>query len=176
MKYLKVFEEYNTFIETINGTEYVNENSNGVKIAKDHESLVNFYKWFGESKTVDEYNRPIVVYHISNSKFDSFEIEKGRNYGLKLGNGFYFTSEINYINILKNRLGNFLYECYLKIDRPIILRTPLTPFNKDIPNDGIISGYNQNFGEDEFKVINPNQIKSTDNNGIWSTENNNIYM
>lgn len=38
-------------------------NSNGDRIAKSEPALRNFYKWFGDSKVVDEQGRPLVVYH-----------------------------------------------------------------------------------------------------------------
>ena len=177
MKYLKLFEEHNSNIETINGIDYINENSNGEKIANDSVSLVNFYKWFGNSKVVDDYNRPIVCYHASKDKFDTFNM--GNPYGLKMGRGIYFTTEKEFVNRLlhKNNPRGYkvLYECYLRIEEPIILNIPFSTFDKDIPNDGIISAYGQGYGEDEIKVVNHNQIKSPDNIGLWSTENNNIY-
>lgn len=47
----------------INGVEKTVYNSEGQRIAKSAEALQNFYKWFGDSKVVDEQGRPLVVYH-----------------------------------------------------------------------------------------------------------------
>ena len=51
---------------TINGQEKTVYNSNGDRIAQSKEALENFYKWFGDSKVVDEQGRPLVVYHGTN--------------------------------------------------------------------------------------------------------------
>ena len=61
---------------TINGQERTVYNSNGDRIAKSKEALENFYKWFGDSKVVDEQGRPLVVYHGTNAEFDTFDKNK----------------------------------------------------------------------------------------------------
>lgn len=57
---------------TINGQEKTVYNSDGARIAKSKEALENFYKWFGDSKVVDEQGRPLVVYHGTNKEFEVF--------------------------------------------------------------------------------------------------------
>lgn len=47
----------------INGVERSVYNSHGVRIAKSAKALRAFYKWFGNSKCVDELGRPKVLYH-----------------------------------------------------------------------------------------------------------------
>src|SRR5690606_29107474 len=51
--------------ETIemDGAERPTTNSNGQPIAATEEGIRNFWRWFGDSKVVDEQGRPLVVYH-----------------------------------------------------------------------------------------------------------------
>lgn len=48
---------------TIDGQERPTTNSKGQSIASTREGVENFYRWFGDSKVVDEEGRPAVVYH-----------------------------------------------------------------------------------------------------------------
>lgn len=71
-----LIEFVNTYTEktiNINGVERQTTNSEGQRIAKTVEGLQAFYKWFGDSKVVDEQGRPLVVYHGTNKEFDSFD-------------------------------------------------------------------------------------------------------
>ena len=76
--------------ETINidGKERTVYNSNGERIAQSEPALRNFYKWFGNSKVVDEQGRPLVVYHGTSAEFDTFLQDKVNN--TSEGYGFYF--------------------------------------------------------------------------------------
>lgn len=58
----------------IDGKERPTTNSNGDPIALTEQGLRNFYKWFGDSKVVDEQGRPMVVYHGAHTdeRFESF--------------------------------------------------------------------------------------------------------
>lgn len=56
----------------INGTPRPTLNSNGKPIANSEEGIINFWKWFGDSKVVDEQGRPLVVYHGTGSDFNEF--------------------------------------------------------------------------------------------------------
>lgn len=75
----------------INGVQKTVYNSEGERIAKSAEALQNFYKWFGDSKVVDEQGRPKVVYH--GTKKAGFRVfDKGKQ-GSNTGNvddGFFF--------------------------------------------------------------------------------------
>lgn len=51
-----------------------------------------FKRWFGDSKVVDENGRPLVVYHGTNTEFDTFDRGKASSaYGSKYG--FYFANK-----------------------------------------------------------------------------------
>ncbi len=104
---------------TINGQEKTVYNSNGDRIAKSKEALENFYRWFGDSKVVDEQGRPLVVYHGTNAKFDTFDKEKigGAHDQGFYGRGFYFSRN-------KGEAGSYgskVMPVYLKINNPFDL-------------------------------------------------------
>ena len=161
----------------------------------------NFINWFGDwindsanaSKVVDENGEPLVVYHRSPYKFNTFDVNKiGTTTDTgQYGKGFYFGVENDRAE------GNNVYEVFLNIRNPYnitkesrssnIAYTYNRPFNewtdwhkKNISKeeaylvnskDGIIDLVEDN----EFVVKNPNQIKSaTDNTGAFSTTNDNI--
>jgi len=56
----------------VDGTERPRLNSEGRPIAGTDEALRAFYRWFGESKVVDEQGRPLVVYHGTTGEFYAF--------------------------------------------------------------------------------------------------------
>jgi len=63
---------------------------------------INFQKWFGGSKIVDENNHPLVVFHATTHKFYEFTRECG-NVESYFGLGYYFTdsrldAESNYLS------------------------------------------------------------------------------
>lgn len=115
----------------INGVERTVYNSNGDRIAKSESALRAFYKWFGDSKVVDEQGRPLVVYHGSPEKnikvFDKSKIGR-RDYGY-FGQGFSFTPQ-EWIaedysktydenpSFSDENLKGSVYPVYLKIENP----------------------------------------------------------
>lgn len=142
--------------------------------------------WFGNSKVVDKNGKPLVVYHGSPEKFDTFEPDR-MNYG-SISRGFcFFTNKKSaYPNCAKDYAGKngYIYECYLRIERPLHVRYGNTPkeyyhtpihywdtCQSDIRRDfrkgdfdGIIIE-NENKDEDDsviYLVPNANQIKSVD--------------
>ena len=151
----------------IDGKKYSTKNSNGEYISKDMESIINFYKWFGKSKTVDSQKRPIVYYHVSNSKFNEFIPSR---FG-KMGSGIYFTSIYNDIKIHNKFDDSVIYECYLKIEKPLEIENPFSKRNDN--NDGIFA-FKGKSGE-EIKVYVSNQIKSVENDGSFNINDSNIY-
>lgn len=67
-------EPYTAATINIDGKERPTTNSNGDPIATTEQGLRNFYKWFVDSKVVDEQGRPLVVYHgtSADERFESF--------------------------------------------------------------------------------------------------------
>jgi len=90
-----------------------------IKVEKKKEitETKTFKEWFGDSKVVDEEGKPLVVYHGSNNRFETFD--KGRvgdrDSGW-FGKGFYFTlskGEAQYY-------GGEIVSAYLRIENPFI--------------------------------------------------------
>lgn len=160
-----------------------------------------FKDWFGDwennpknaSKVVDENGEPLVVYHRSPNKFNTFDVNKiGTTTDIgQYGKGFYFGVENDRAE------GNNVYEVFLNIRNPYNITKESRssniayiynrPFNEwtdwhkknifkeeaDLVNskDGIIDLVDDN----EFVVKNPNQIKSaTANVGTFSRTNDDI--
>ncbi len=111
-----IHPEYKGETININGQEKTVYNSTGERIAKSKEALENFYKWFGDSKVVDEQGRPLVVYHGTNAEFDVFDKskQKGSSY---YGKGFYFTnwSDVSFY-------GSNKISAYINVENPLIVK------------------------------------------------------
>ena len=110
------------------GVALPNENSLGNKIIldDDHEKLLNFWTWFGDSKMVDKRGRPLVLYHGSKHKFTSFDPFKS-SVGY-WSTGFYFTTKNEptakeIYNRGAAQYGKHVYPVYLRITKPLILKT-----------------------------------------------------
>ena len=146
----------------------------------------NFWKWFGNSKIVDNTGNPLVVYHGSSSKFEEFRGD------------IYFTDD--YMNADGYAGGEYVYEVYLKIKTPLIvdcqdkkwddIETPYGTTTHMVVGgvdrnkfDGVIFINVKDSWIDDvdyqdagtvYVAFSPNQIKSIENDGTWSN-NNNIY-
>ena len=173
-----IYPEYKGETININGQEKTVYNSNGDRIAKSKEALENFYRWFGDSKVVDEQGRPLVVYHGTSAEFSIFDKTKAdSSVGLP---AFYFSSNEQY----SREYGSISMPVYLKAEN-------VFDIGKNVPDgwyelktneervdllkkqwyDGV---FDYNAGATEYAVFNPNQIKSTSNRGTYS-ESENIY-
>lgn len=98
---------------------YLNEDNNITNSS-------NFVKWFGNSKIVDKEGKPLIVYHGSNNKFSTFNYDNLGTTGRLEGVGFYFTDDKD----TANRYGNYLFECYLSIQKPLMYNTKI--FSKNV--------------------------------------------
>lgn len=107
---------YNGETININGQEKTVYNSNGDRIAQSAEALRNFYKWFGDSKVVDEQGRPLVVYHGTNAEFSVFDKSKQKDSSY-YGKGFYFT---NWSDV--STYGKIKMPLHLNIKNPLIIK------------------------------------------------------
>jgi site-specific DNA-adenine methylase len=93
-------------------------NSDGKPIAQTDEQIRNFWRWFGDSKVVDEQGRPLVVYHGTNKSFDVFDSNKiGKSHGRSEGAGFYFTTSKETASSYAD--GGEPMSVYLSIENPI---------------------------------------------------------
>lgn len=175
-------------------TKYISENVKRYLI--EQESLNDkFWKWFNGSKVVDNSGNPLVVYHGTDTEFNSFDNNKKRKGWLSTG--FYFTE-----NELEARdFGRIIIPVYLRLINPFIIKGDT--INKDgsisfeksakeqmvdkYPelnnidwkyfsdylqkkgHDGVINSFNL------ITVFTPTQIKSIYNDGTWDTNDDNIY-
>lgn len=171
--------EYTEQTININGVDRQTTNSDGNPIAKSKRSLEYFYKWFGDSKVVDEQGRPLVVYHSTDVEFSVFDKTKAdSSVGLP---AFYFSSSEQY----SREYGSITMPAYLKAENVFNI-------GKDVPDgwyelktneeridllkkQGYDGVFDYNAGATEYAVFNPNQIKSTSNRGTYS-ESENIYL
>jgi len=68
----------------VDGVQRPTTNSNGQQIDDTEEKIRNFWKWFGNSRMVDEQGRPKVYYHGTKNNFDAFKgmslVEKVKKY------------------------------------------------------------------------------------------------
>ena len=183
--------------ETINidGVERTVYNSNGDRIAKSEPALRNFYKWFGDSKVVDEQGRPLVVYHgtLPDTNIKEFRLENYyKDFALAENPKFnrpytFFTSNKE----VATKFGSEVYPVYLKIINPETFDmkgdywnavAQVDWFDKtDLDKDGMIikniiegSIKNEIIGND-YVVFEPTQIKSVNNRGTFSEDTGNIY-
>lgn len=150
-----------------------------------------FKKWFGDSVIKHSTNdKPIVVYHSSNSEFNQFEPQGSVDFP----NAVYFSSS----KAVSKTYGDKLYSCYLKIENPYIVDADGSSYNDFYDHlvgdmdyavrngyDGVIvrnirDSWGQ-FGKggrkaDTYIVFNPEQIKSVNNQGTFDENNPNIYF
>lgn len=99
----------------------INQNSLGQKITDDAASLKRFWRWFGNSATVDGQGRPVVFYHGSPYKFDRFNTK----------HVFFSTKRTFALNyaIDKSFEGGLdaspnVYDCYLRLKNPLDIGNP----------------------------------------------------
>ena len=109
-----IYPEYKGETINIDGKERTVFNSKGDRIAKSEPALRNFWNWFGDSKVVDRKGRPVVMYHGTNAKFDTFNKEYlgGTDYGF-YGSGFYFHPMKKFAKMY----GKNVLSVYLKADK-----------------------------------------------------------
>lgn len=149
--------------ETINidGKERSVYNSNGERIAQSEPALRNFYKWFGDSKVVDEQGRPLVVYHGTDAKFDTFAKSEA---------GIYFTIDRTYAE----SEGSRIISTYMKINKPFEALYDEETITFD---EMKAQGYDGMFITDMgyYIAFEPTQIKSVNNRGTFDITTPNIY-
>ena len=118
-----IYPAYDGETIEVDGKERTVYNSNGDRIAKSKEALTNFWRWFGDSKVVDEQGRPLVVYHGSNMEFDTFDKNKGgfTTEAESALYGFYFTSSAgiaeSYANIARPEKIKQLEKEYQRLEK-----------------------------------------------------------
>lgn len=172
-------KEYTRDTIKVDGKERTVYNSNGDRIAKSKEALTNFWRWFGDSKVVDEQGRPLVVYHGTDAEFDTFDMTKGRS-TMDIQGAFFSPWELD-----SKGYGSNVRAFYIKLEKPASEGIAYKELNKHkgqtgagtMARESLVSmGYDgvDNSGE-EYIVFKPENIKSVDNRGTYSSDTGNIY-
>ena len=154
--------------------------------------LANFEKWFKGSRIVDENGGPLVVYHGTMSKFDTFKPSgsKGTHGEADQIEGIYFTDNKDGANwyALKEDDDRFLKQVYVSIKNPymadsikelkeglgVSLLGDVSNAAKKMGHDGVVveKGFYSNGGPwRKIIAFEPTQIKSIFNQGEWSKSN-----
>lgn len=191
-----IYPEYKGETINIDGKERTVYNSNGDRIAKSEPALRNFYKWFGDSKVVDEQGKPLVVYHGTDAEFDTFG-NYGANPQARIG-AYFFTDD--YMNADGYAGGEIVMGVYLSLQNPLIIDAKSQHWNdidskygnttRDIAlnekvrkqYDGVIfKDVADNFAETDdignvYVAFESTQIKSVNNRGTFSEDTGNIYF
>jgi hypothetical protein len=174
----------------VDGVRRPIENSKGVPVAEDMNKQLAFYRWFGDSKVVDEQGRPLVVYHGTSKDFKKFSTEKiGSNWGTDRV-GFFFTNDP--ANAEHSAMGSagergrpHIMPAYLSMQKPLIVDLDAAPHGVTVEYDrnkrtylaqareqgadGIILRHD---GKSDYVVFKPEQIKSaTGNSGAFDPSN-----
>jgi hypothetical protein len=170
----------------VDGVERPTTNSDGKPIHPTEEGVRNFWRWFGESKVVDDQGKPLVVYHGTRGDFSVFDAgRQGQSDFGASGRGFYFSQDPNTANVYAalspgDGAPNIMpVSVSLKIPYELGARLPqneaesrlLTERVKAEGYDGIIVRGADGV-LDEIVAFNDTQIKSAiGNNGDFSPTN-----
>ena len=127
----------------------------------------NFWKWFGNSKVVDEQGNPIIMYHGTDVIFNEFNPSKRGS----VGKGIYLTKYTKDAKIF----GKNIIPLYVKMENPFIADDKIndiehlgSKLKRESIYDGIIY-------RGIHVVFYPEQVKSaTNNNGNFDNNNPNI--
>lgn len=125
MRFREIYDQLPDSIE-VDGVSHPTRNSKGMPIASSEDGLIAFWKWFGDSKVVDNEGRPLVVYHGTVSEFDAFDNRKtGSNDRGLWGRGHYFSTGVDGPNSYALRQGDGakIIPAYLSISNPFIMTT-----------------------------------------------------
>jgi hypothetical protein len=179
-------------IKMVDGTEQVLEKAPKIESKA-------FKSWFGESKVVDEANKPIVVYHGTKDDIDQFMQGKPNKKDAGwLGDGFYFTDNpelaSTYAEYLKSGPeGANVLPVYLSIKNPYEAtirdkeylmmadrrgdKVALKEFTDNLIKqgyDGVVLDYKKQMGVTEpvkeYVAFKPEQIKSVFNKGEFNPQ------
>lgn len=167
----------------IDGITRPTTNSAGNPIHSTESGIRNFWKWFGDSKIVDEQGRPLVVYHGSRSAdaLTEFVVSQNEPSDTRLKrtkDGAYFTRNPDKAAVYAGQDGS-TYPVYLKISNPKMIADAFGSVEVDAAQlraEGFDGLWNpKGFPSDEIVAIDKNQIKSAvANSGGFSPKSDNI--
>jgi hypothetical protein len=151
----------------VDGTERPLEDSTGKPIHATEEGVKNFWRWFGNSKLVDDQGRPRSMYHGTPRDFDTFKVSPRGLYG----KGIYFTESKRYASdfYAADNEGGRVIPIYAKMENPwVVADRGKPPENvSELGYDGVIAdartvkaGGAKGQEITEGAVFDPTQVKS----------------
>jgi len=115
-----------------------------------------FRRWFGDSKIINNYKNPLLVYHGTTEYFDEFNRDKfGKGF---LGDGIYFSDKKEVAERYTDEYGDTVLTGFVRIENPLDLNNP-TAFDIKTIN-GLISkkaNYFAGFGVDKTFITTDKQ-------------------
>jgi hypothetical protein len=130
--------------QTINvdGVERPTQNSAGRPIHPTAEGIRNFWRWFGDSKVVDEKGRPLVMYHGTLEDFNIFKLDSDRRVSRMFNRfGFWFDQSPATPNYFADASGGNVIPAYMSIKKPLVLKSePLFIEDRKLLNRAIREG------------------------------------
>lgn len=164
-----IYPEYTGETIVVDGKERTVYNSEGKRINKSAEALTNFWRWFGDSKVVDEQGRPLVVYHGSRTEQDFDTFDKRHQLNKKTRTGFWFgTENIDY--------GKNVKSVYLKLENPFVFDAKKSDYydlptdNKKLVQDVLHSVFGDNYIVSEKETLLSDYLtiyaKNQNNDGV----------
>jgi hypothetical protein len=132
---------------------------------KNQTETPEFKVWFGDSKVIDENDKPLVVYHGTNKDFKEFDVKKTHSIERRsdyVGKGIFFTKNIEtaekYSIQAKLKTGETtinIKPVYLKIENPLIINN----YEKDMKK--VFNFFGDEDGINYFKIKkeNPENIQ-----------------
>ena len=112
----------------VDGVERTVFNSEGRPIHPTVEGVRNFWRWFGDSKVVDEQGRPLVVYHGTNKDFNEFVVSPMSQH--LYGNGIYVTPYVGEAESYARHEGGNILPLYVRLSSPVVLRKNTTDIDR----------------------------------------------
>lgn len=155
----------------IDGRKRSTVNSLGNPIAKTEQGIINFWKWFGDSKIVDKQKRPLVVYHGTAKKFSVINMRKGAQ------NLFWFASSKAEIESGDSGAAavNVIMELYVKIINPADWKQYDQFGIGEFTGRGLDGAILKSGNHFDGFVLNANQVKSVYNKDNFDAVKGSIY-
>lgn len=106
----------------VDGVQRPTRNSLGQQITRDERTMRNFWRWFGDSKVVDEQGRPQVIYHGTNAAVDFVEFKPSTHeLGIHVGTTFQANGFAADMPRITASAGSRVYPMYARIQNPLRL-------------------------------------------------------
>lgn len=118
----------------IDGVQRSTKNSAGRPLGRTEEEARNFWKWFGDSKVVDEAGSPLVVYHGTNAGGEVFSVFKNPKAEDLGGDWNMFSESPQYSSQFAQAQGAHMLPVALSIQNPLDLSS-LPPRRGDARNE-----------------------------------------